>query len=329
LKDVWEETLFPKPILEESRCLRSGPGRSGCTACRDVCPIPGFHLNDGTVTLPDGCISCHFCTAVCPEGAIRGILPPSRLLSQTEIVLKCARVDQHEGVPIACVGAIPKAFLEVAAVRKRSVQLVTGPCKQCECSIGLALFEKRFARIYEIRPLAFHRFEKPFEEASERRRLLRWLGLSFMPHRMGATDCRELLPEEFVSEADRIRPAFTDRCIGCPVCEVVCPHRVFQRDEKDSAVRFRVVEQRCTGCKKCVDSCQFQGLTLENTSQRGVRTLELGKQCCPDCNEFFYGQTDACPRCRKTGARGLFDMNRCAKSVAGVWTKNGASRLRS
>ena len=257
------------------------------------------------------------------------MLPPSRLLSQTEIVLKCERVDQHGGALIACVGAIPKAFLEIAAVRKSSVQLVTGPCKQCECRIGLALCEQRIARIHETRPLRLHRSEKPFGEAPERRRLLRWLGRSFIPYRMGTTDYWELLTEEFICDADRIRPVFTDRCIGCPVCEVVCPHRVFQRDETDLCVHFRVVEQLCTDCKKCVDSCPYQGVTLENTSQRGVRTFELGKQCCPDCKEVFYGLADACPRCKNTGARGLFDKNSCAKSVAGIRTNDGASRLRS
>lgn len=329
MKDVWEDTLFPIPIVEENRCLRSGPGRSGCTACREVCPIPGFHLNGKTITLPDGCISCNLCTAACPEGAIRSILPPSRLLSQTEIVLNCERVYQHGGTPIACVGAIPKAFLEVAAVRKSSIQLVTGSCNQCECRIGLTLCEKRITRIRENRPLRLYRSEKPFEDAPERRRLLRWLGRSFWPYRMGASDYRSLLSEEFVSETDRIRPVFTDRCIGCPVCEVVCPHRVFQREEKDSAVRFRVVEQRCTDCKKCVDSCLFHGLTLEKTSQCSIRTLELAKQRCPDCKEVFYGQADACPRCRITGDRGLIDKNICAKSVTGVRTKNEASHFRS
>jgi NAD-dependent dihydropyrimidine dehydrogenase PreA subunit len=329
LKDAQEDTLFPKPVVEENRCLRSSPGRSRCTACREVCPIPGFHLNDGTVTLPDGCISCHLCTAACSEGAIRGILPPSRLLSQTEIVLNCERVNQHGGTPISCVGAIPKAFLEVAAVRKSSVQLVTGPCKQCECRIGLALCEKRITQIRENRPLLLYRSERPFGEAPERRRLLRWLGRSLMPFRMGASDYRNLLSEEFVSETDRIRPVFTDHCIGCPVCEIVCPHRVFQRDETDLGVRFRVIEQRCTDCKKCVESCSFQGVTLENTSKRGVRRVELRKQRCPGCKEIFYGQANACPRCRNTGTRGLFDRNVCVKSIAGVQTENEASHFRS
>jgi NAD-dependent dihydropyrimidine dehydrogenase PreA subunit len=329
LKDEWEDSLFPKPVVEENRCLLSSPGRSGCTACREVCPIPGFHLNGRTVFLPDGCISCHLCTAACHEGAIRGILPPSRLLSQTEIVLNCERVYQHGGTSISCVGAIPKAFLEVAAVRQSSIQLVTGPCKQCECRIGLALCEKRITRIRENHPLRLYHSEKPFRETPERRRLLRWLGRSFWPYRMGASDYRSLLSEEFVSEKDRIRPVLTERCIGCPVCEVVCPHRVFQREETNSTVCFRIVEQRCTDCKKCVDSCPFHGVTLENTSKRSVRTVELVKQRCPDCKEVFYGQATACPRCRNTGARGLFDKNICIKSVADVRTKNEASHIRS
>lgn len=315
--------MFPKPIVEEKRCLRSSPGRSGCTACQDVCPVPGFYLNGRTVTLPDDCISCHLCTAACPEGAVRGMLPPSRLLNQTEIVLRCECVHRQGVVSITCIGAIPKVFLEVAAIRKRSIHLVTGPCERCERRIGLAICEERIARVHETRSLLWRRSEQPFSEVPERRHLMEWLVRSVTPFRMRATDYRELLPEELISDADRVRPVFQDRCVGCPVCEVVCPHRVFLRNETESGVSYRIVEQRCMGCGKCIDSCLFQGVTLESALQRRVQTIELGRKNCPECNEVFFGQAGACPRCRMTGTRGLFATTYGARSSVGVRTEDG------
>lgn len=298
--------MFPKPIVEENRCLRSGPGRSGCTECQDVCPhFPGFILNGGTVTLPSECDSCHLCTAACLEGAISGMLPPPRLLNQDEIVLRCEWVHEPGAASMACVGAIPKAFLEVAAVRKRAVHLVTGPCEQCERHVGLALYEKRIARIQETRSLVWDRRELPFSEAPERRRLLGWLARSVIPNRMRASEYREMLSEEFISDADRVYPKFTDRCVGCPVCEVVCPHHVFHRHETDRGVSFQIMDQHCTGCGKCIDSCLLQGITLEGSSHRGVRKVDLERQICPDCKEIFNGRVDACPRCRMAETQGL------------------------
>ena len=308
MKELLECAMFPKPIVEDNRCLRSGPGRSGCTECFDVCPhSPGFILNGGTVTLPSECDSCHLCTAACPEGAIFGMLPPPRLLNQEEIVLRCERVHEPGVVSIACVGAIPKAFLEVAAVRNRTIHLVTGPCDLCERHVGLALCEQRIARIQETRSLIWHHRELPFSEVPERRRLLGWLARSVIPNRMRASEFREMLNEEYIHDADRVHPEFNGRCVGCPVCEVVCPHHVFHRHETDRGVSFQIIDQRCTGCGKCVDSCPLQGVTLEGSSQRGVRKVDLDRQICPECKEIFNGQADACPRCRMAGTKGIYD----------------------
>jgi NAD-dependent dihydropyrimidine dehydrogenase PreA subunit len=298
--------LFSKPVVDDDRCLRNGPGRSGCTVCQDNCPVPGFKLNGGTVTLPDECNFCHLCTAACPEGAIRGQLPPSRLLSLTEIRLKCERVYKQGVASIPCIGAIPKVFLEVASIQQRSLYLVTGSCNECECRVGLSLFEKRIAQVRKTRSLKCRRHELPFSEIPERRLLLGRLVRSVTSFGMRATDYRELVPEELISDADRIRPVFTDKCIGCPVCEVVCPHHVFHREETDKGVRYKIKEQLCTDCRKCLDSCPFQGVTLERTSQRTVRSIELDRKICDKCDEHFFGQASACPRCRKTKTLEIF-----------------------
>jgi NAD-dependent dihydropyrimidine dehydrogenase PreA subunit len=295
--------VFVKPVLEERRCLRSGPGRSGCTVCRDVCPNPGFHLNGGTVTFPGDCFACHFCTAVCPEGAIQGSLPSLRVLEQSTIMLRCDRVYKYGTTPIACVGAIPEAFLEVAAIRKSFVNLITGPCERCEFHVGLSLYEQRINRICRKRILKWRRIELPFNEVPERRRMLEWLWRSVKPDWIRASDYRKLLPAEHSHDTDRMRPTLTDRCVGCPVCEVVCPYFVFQRNETDTGVLYMVDEKRCTGCQKCVDSCPLHAVKLEMASKRSVRTVDLVKQSCPECKEVFFGHVKACPRCHMKDAR--------------------------
>lgn len=307
--ESWKKPLFPKPIRDEDRCLRSGPGKSTCTACQDVCPVPGFLLSGSTVTFPKDCISCHFCTAACPEGAIQGILPPPRLLAQPEIILRCERVYRQGVPPIACAGAVPELFLKLAAVQRHSILLVTGPCERCDRSKGLALFGQRIARVRRSDFLVWGHCKQPFNEVPERRRLLERLLQLAMSNRMRATGYWKFIPPELISDLNQVRPVITEQCIGCPVCEVVCPHHVFHREETDKGLRFLIVEKQCTGCMKCVTNCLFQGIKLESSSRRLVRTMELEKQNCPDCKEIFYGRSDACPRCRTAGSRGLFAMS--------------------
>jgi NAD-dependent dihydropyrimidine dehydrogenase PreA subunit len=202
--------VFAKPFLEESRCLRNGPGRSGCTVCRDVCPNPGFYLNDGTVTFPGDCSACHFCTAVCPEGAIQGSLPSLRLLEQSTIMLRCERVYRHGATAIACAGAIPEAFLEVAASRQSFVNLITGPCESCDLHDGLFFYEQRISRICQKYDLKWRRIELPFSEIPDRRRMLEWLWRSVRPDWIRASDYRKLLPAEHLFDTDLMRPTLTD-----------------------------------------------------------------------------------------------------------------------
>ncbi len=292
--------------MESQRCLRGRPGKCKCTVCRDLCALPGFHINEKIITLPESCSACHLCTAGCPEGAIRGLLPPSRLLNQVEIVLQCEKAYQEEATTIACIGAIPQDFLEVAAARNRSLRLITGPCEKCDLKSGMTIFEERIAIILKDHSLEWHHSQQPFHEIPERRQMLGWLKQSVSPNRMGASDYRELLSEERNSgtDTDQIRPVLTDQCVACPVCEVVCPHNVFHREPSDSGVRYQVVDSRCTGCNKCLDSCLFQGVILETTSNPGVQMFEFGEQNCPVCNNVFNGhQVSACPRCKMTETR--------------------------
>ena len=115
---------------------------------------------------------------------------------------------------------------------------------------------------------------------------------------MRTTDYNKLLNKELKLRSEKIRPVLTKRCIGCTVCQAVCPHHVFRRKEEEAGVVYRVVESHCTGCKKCIDNCLFQGIRLENSLPKKVHLYQLKKQNCVNCHEEFVGMINICPKCR-------------------------------
>lgn len=51
-----------------------------------------------------------------------------------------------------------------------------------------------------------------------------------------------------------------DKCIGCGVCEIVCPHRVFTIEEK----KARIVDRdRCIECGACSINCPVAAIEVE------------------------------------------------------------------
>jgi len=52
----------------------------------------------------------------------------------------------------------------------------------------------------------------------------------------------------------------TDKCIGCGMCEIVCPHRVFVVKDKKAVITDR---NRCMECGACARNCPVEALSVE------------------------------------------------------------------
>ncbi len=52
-----------------------------------------------------------------------------------------------------------------------------------------------------------------------------------------------------------------DKCIGCGMCVVVCPHRVFQMKDKKAVIADR---DACMECGACALNCSVEAIYVES-----------------------------------------------------------------
>ncbi len=53
----------------------------------------------------------------------------------------------------------------------------------------------------------------------------------------------------------------TDKCTGCGMCAVVCPHGVFEINEKKANI---IERDACMECGACAQNCPFQAITVRS-----------------------------------------------------------------
>jgi len=72
-----------------------------------------------------------------------------------------------------------------------------------------------------------------------------------------------------------------DKCIGCGMCTVVCPHGVFTLQDKKAVMSSR---NRCMECGACKQNCPVAAITVEagEGCVRGIINELLGIEgpCC-------------------------------------------------
>jgi ferredoxin len=52
-----------------------------------------------------------------------------------------------------------------------------------------------------------------------------------------------------------------EKCIGCRLCEAVCPHRVLKVNDKKSAI---IERNKCIECGACASNCPAKAISVDS-----------------------------------------------------------------
>ena len=101
------------------------------------------------------------------------------------------------------------------------------------------------------------------------------------------------------------------RCVGCNVCETLCPVGALEHRIEDGTYRLELDAARCTGCRVCEVACYQQAMHLQETvdlsvlfEPRHITLVSATQRTCRGCQESFLDDTaEFCPACRVSGER--------------------------
>ncbi len=93
---------------------------------------------------------------------------------------------------------------------------------------------------------------------------------------MGLGDCAIACPADAICLKDGIAHVDTSRCLGCGLCESICPKHVISMVPQETAVVVmcnnkdkgadarKACKNACIGCMKCVKTCPNEAITVTN-----------------------------------------------------------------
>lgn len=93
---------------------------------------------------------------------------------------------------------------------------------------------------------------------------------------MGLGDCAVACPAGAICLKDGIAHVDTSRCLGCGLCETICPKKLISMvpqetaavvmcNNKDKGAEARkACKNACIGCMKCVKTCPNEAITVTN-----------------------------------------------------------------
>lgn len=108
--------------------------------------------------------------------------------------------------------------------------------------------------------------------------------------------------------------AVDSRCVGCNVCETLCPVGALRHAQADGAYEVYELDfspALCTGCGVCVAACFHQAIRIRETvdlsvlfGQPSIPLISAPRRICQSCRESFLGEaSDYCTACSVSGDR--------------------------
>lgn len=100
-------------------------------------------------------------------------------------------------------------------------------------------------------------------------------------------------------------------CVGCNVCETLCPVGALRRREDEGSFTLDFDPALCTGCGVCEAACFYKAIRLREAvdlsvlfERRGVTLISAARRKCGACQETFLDDSsEFCPSCLVSGRR--------------------------
>lgn len=208
----------------------------------------------------------------------------------------CVRVRFSKAQCRDCIDECPLSAIKVDKGIK--IDEICDGCSRCisACSQGV------FYRVGEITRRDFLNLLFPHSTTIKNRR-----GLNRVRKKL----IESLLPEDLELENNPLFSGLkitdlsvSNKCIGCNVCEYVCPGGAIRREEGRDTFRLFFDGRWCTDCGNCSSACLTGAISFNRTDLKKVffnkerLLIELRKTRCKMCDNEYYGNgMNLCPRC--------------------------------